>query len=163
MHIERYMQKKRPQDSKTEALKKDGVLNSHPETVSDELFQKNEFFDSKDLVQVKYEMLRRVTKDDFSISEATRRFGFSRPSFYQAQAALKNGGLSALVPRRRGPKGAHKLSEQIMGFVEQSLKSEETLTMKDIVLLIKDRFGLDVHPRSIERALERRKKKRSVR
>ncbi len=157
------MQKKKPQDSKSEALKKDGVLNPHPETVSDELFQKNEFFDSKDLVQVKYEMLRRVNRDDFSISEATRKFGFSRPSFYQAQAALETGGLSSLVPRRRGPKAAHKLSEKVMGFVEQNLKSQETVTMKDVAQLIKDRFGLEVHPRSIERALERRKKKRSVR
>ena len=157
------MQKKKPQDSKSEALKKGGVLNPHPETVSDELFQKNEFFDAKDLVQVKYEMLRRVNRDNFSISEATRKFGFSRPSFYQAQAALKMGGLPSLVPRRRGPKGAHKLSEKIMGFVEQNLKSEEPATMKEITLLIKDRFELEVHPRSIERALERRKKKRSVR
>lgn len=157
------MQKKRPQDSKTEALKKDGVLNPHPETVSDELFQKNEFFDSKDLVQVKYEMLRRVSRDDLSISEATRRFGFSRPSFYQAQTVLKAGGLPALVPKRRGPKGAHKLSEKVMGFVEQNLKLDERVTVRDMVVLIKDRFGLDVHPRSIERALERRKKKRSAR
>lgn len=152
------MQKKKP-DGKTDALKKDGVLNPHPETVSDDLFQKSEFFDSKDLVQVKYEMLRRVSKDDYSITEATKKFGFSRPSFYQAQSVLKAGGLSALVPKRRGPKGAHKLSDKIMGFVEQHLKSEESVTAKELVELIRDRFGIEVHPRSIERALERRKKK----
>jgi len=150
-------------DSKEEALKNDGVLNPHPETVEDELFHKSEFFDPKDLVQVKYEMLRRVSKEDYSVTDATKKFGFSRPSFYQAQALVKAGGLSALVPKRRGPRGAHKLSIEIMDFVDEQLKTNKKATPKELALTIKERFHVGVHQRSVARALERRKKKSRIR
>jgi flagellar motor component MotA len=48
------------QDPKSTALKNDAVLNPHPGAVTDALFQSNAFFDARDLVQVKYEMLRRA-------------------------------------------------------------------------------------------------------
>jgi hypothetical protein len=35
-----------------------GTLNPHPTAVSDTLFRENPFFDSKDLLQVRYELLR---------------------------------------------------------------------------------------------------------
>ena len=146
-------------DSKTEVLRKDGVLNPHPETVEDELFHKSEFFDPKDMVQVKYEMVRRVSKEDYSVTNATKKFGFSRPSFYQAKALIKSGGLSALVPKRRGPREAHKLSNEIMDFVDERLKVNKQATPKELALTIKERFRIEVHPRSVERALQRRKKK----
>ena len=40
-------------------LKRTGTLNPHPSSVSDTLFKENPFFDPKDLLQVRYEMLRR--------------------------------------------------------------------------------------------------------
>ena len=49
-----------PLDSKGESLRQQGVLNPHPEKVAEPLFHGSEFFDPRDLVQVKYEMLRRV-------------------------------------------------------------------------------------------------------
>ena len=45
-------------------------------------------------------------------SHSAAAFGFSRPSFYQAQAALAGGGLAALVPRKPGPRRAHKLTRR---------------------------------------------------
>ena len=47
-------------DDKTESLRRRGCLNPDPSRVTDELFDSGEFFDAEDLVQVKYEMLRRV-------------------------------------------------------------------------------------------------------
>src|SRR6476646_10065206 len=52
------------EDAKRQALRQQASLNPHPEHVRDELFQGNDFFDADDLVQVKYEMLRRVHKDE---------------------------------------------------------------------------------------------------
>src|SRR6516162_6384173 len=103
------MAKKPKPDRKHLALRQQGALNPHPEQVTDELFFTNEFFDTRDLLQVKYEMLRRVQNDGQPISRAATAFGFSRPSFYQAQAAFRQGGLPALLPHKRGPKEAHKL------------------------------------------------------
>jgi hypothetical protein len=42
-------------DPKGESLREHATLNSHPEQVTDALFQTAPFFDPRDLVQVKYE------------------------------------------------------------------------------------------------------------
>ena len=47
--------------AKPNASKQTGGLNRHPERVRAPWFQGGGFFDARDLVQVKYEMLRQVT------------------------------------------------------------------------------------------------------
>jgi transposase len=147
-------------DSKTKVLQDRGTLNPHPEKVRDEVFLENDFFDPRDLVQTKYEMLRRARVDGCSLKDSAEAFGFSRPSFYAAQAAFAEGGLPGLIPRRRGPRGAHKLTGEVMGFVERLLAMDESIRGPALAQQIEERFGVQVHPRSIERALARRQKKR---
>src|SRR6516165_5897298 len=108
------MAKKPTRDLKTRALQQEASLHPHPEQVTDELFLTQEFFDARDLVQVKYEMLRRVQSEGQSVSQSAANFGFSRPSFYHAQAAFQQGGLPALMPQKRGPKKAHKLTAEVL-------------------------------------------------
>jgi len=147
-------------DQKTQALKQRGSLNPHPERVHDERFSPGGFFDPRDLVQVKYEMVRRVRVEGDAASRAAKSFGFSRPTFYSAQAALAEGGLPALVPGKPGPRGARKLTEEIMDLLERSLTEDASLGPKDLAGIVTDRFGTTVHPRSIERALIRRQEKK---
>ncbi len=149
--------------SKRQALKANATLNPHPEQIRDGLFLADDFFDPCDLLQVKYEMLRRVQKDGYSVTEAVAVFGFSRPAFYQAQSAFQQGGLAGLIPQKRGPKEAHKLSSPVMAFVHRALEDEPRLAAHELAQRVEQHFGLVVHPRSIERALVRNKKKRSVR
>lgn len=150
--------KPRP-DPKTEALRRQGSLNPHPENVNDPLFKGTDFFDARDLVQVKYEMLRRVQTEQRSVTESAATFGFSRPSFYLAQSAFELSGLSGLLPRKPGPKRSHKLSTEVMQFLEQLLQHEPSLRPPDLAARVLERFDRKVHPRSIERALARSKKK----
>ena len=98
------MSRRTDRTPKRQALRQTGTLNPRPHRVTDELFADSDFFDPNDLLQVKYEMLRRVGRDDFTVKQAAQLFGFSRPSFYQAQAAFTRGGLGALVPQKRGPR-----------------------------------------------------------
>src|SRR5207237_9829455 len=102
------------QDSKLRTLQQQGTLNSRPKAVQDELFLQDEFFDTRDLVQVKYEMLRRVRTEGKSVTDAAANFGFSRPSFYQAQLAFAPNGLAGLVPHKRGHKPAPKPPDEIL-------------------------------------------------
>ncbi len=146
-------------DPKTEALRRQGSLNPHPENVSDPLFKGTDFFDARDLVQVKYEMLRRVQTEQRSVTESAATFGFSRPSFYSAQSAFELSGLSGLLPRKPGPKRSHKLSTEVVQFLEQLLQDEPSLRPPDLAARVLERFDRKVHPRSIERALARSKKK----
>lgn len=146
-------------DEKVVALRSAGALHPRPQMVREPLFTSHPFFDARDLVQVKYEMVRRVQTDARSVTQAAADFGFSRVSFYQAQAAFAEAGLPGLVPRRRGPRAAHKLTDEVMTFVDQVRTEAPELTSGGLALRIQERFGLSVHPRSIERASARRLKK----
>jgi transposase len=153
------MPKKSPPDPKALALRQQGCLNPHPEQVTGELFRTREFFDPRDLVQVKYEMLRRVETEGLPVNQSAVAFGFSRPSFYQAQANFQQGGLPALMPQKRGPKRAHKLTAEVLTFIRQIRQEDPALHLAALVSRIQDRYGIAVHPRSIERALARSQKK----
>ena len=151
---------KRTPDPKPEALRQRGSLNPHPDRVADPLFQTSDFFDARDLVQVKYEMVRQVRVDGHAVSRSAAAFGFSRPSFYHAQGRLDRGGLAALVPRKSGPRRSHKLDADVMAFIEQLRSDDASLRPADLAGRIQHRFRRAVHPRSIERALARQEKKR---
>jgi transposase len=142
-------------DPKVKALRETRSLNPRAEAVSDPAFAGSEFLDARDLVQVKYEMVRRVRVGGEQVARAAEAFGFSRQSFYATQAALDEGGLPALVPQRPGPRRAHKLSGEVLAFCQQTLRSDPALKPKDLVARLAERFDVHVHPRSIERALAR--------
>ena len=152
---------RRSEDPKVEALRAERSLNPRPEAVRDEAFRESEFLDARDLVQVKYEMVRRARVEGEPVSRSAAAFGFSRPSFYQAQAALEEGGLAALVPARPGPRRAHKLTGEIVAFAQARLEAEPSLRSAELAAAIEQQFGLRVHPRSVERALERASRPKS--
>jgi len=145
-------------DPKLEALKKSGTLNPRPENISDDLFKSNEFFDKRDMIQVKYEMLRRVKEEGWSVSQAAASFGFSRTSLYQAQTDFDEAGLCGFIPERRGPREAHKLSNLILKFIEETKLKHTSITTPELVTLVKENFDIAVHRRTIERARSRKKK-----
>jgi transposase len=149
-----------PPDPKLEALRADGALNRRAAQVTDPLFGAHEFFDARDVVQVKYEMLRRVEIDAQPIAPTAAAFRFSRPSFYQAQQAFQRRGLAGLLPQKRGPHGGHKLTAAIIAFLQEARAQEASLRPADLAQRVAHRFGITVHPRSIARALERQEKKR---
>lgn len=154
------MAKTKPPDPKMQALRQRDSLNPHPEKVADPLFAASDFFDARDLVQVKYEMVRRVQVDRQAVSSSAATFGFCRPSFYQAQARLAGGGLAALVPQKPGPRRRHKLDAEVIAFLEKLRSEDPTLRPRDLLGPILKRFGRKVHVRSVERALARQEKKR---
>ena len=146
-------------DFKQETLRKQGALNPHPDSVTDELFMNHDFFDSRDLVQVKYEMIRRVSKDGWSVVRAARTFGFSRVAFYRARAAFEKSGLPGLLSLRPGPRKPHKLSPEILLYIKESREDKTVPDSKGLSQAIQRKFAISIHPRTIERALARMKKK----
>ena len=153
---------RRGEDPKVQALRAERSLNPRPGAVTDEQFARSEFLDARDLVQVKYEMVRRTRVDGEPVSRAAEAFGFSRPSLYAAQAALDGGGLAALVPARPGPKQAHKMTGELVAFARERLAADPKLSSRALVELIAERFGVRVHRRSVERALQRAERPEQV-
>jgi transposase len=147
-------------ETKRKSLQRQGTLNPRPDKVTHTLFRENDFFDAEDMIQVKYEMLRQVRVERQPISQSAKAFGFSRPSFYQAQQAYAQNGLSGLIPQKRGPRSGHKLTGEVMEFLNQARAEDSFLRIDRLVQMVKEKFGVGVHPRSIERQLLRQKKRR---
>lgn len=146
-------------DPKLEALRELGALNPRPDAVQDELFADSEFFDRRDLVQVRYEMVRSVHTDGQPVADTARRFGVSRPTYYKISDDFEREGIAGLLPRKRGPKGGHKLRPEVIEALRQARTQDPAADPASLAELVRRRFGIDVHPRTIERALERREKK----
>ena len=149
------------EDPKVTALREARCLHPHPDQVSDAAFLSEEFFDARDAVQVKYEMVRRVQVDGESVTAAAGAFGYSRPSYYQAAKALAAAGLDALVAAKPGPRGAHKLTDQILVWAQERLAADPGLKAAGLVEPLAEEFGVRAHPRSIERALARHREEYS--
>lgn len=146
---------------KRQQLAASGTLHPTPEKVQDHLCQSYAFVDPDDALQVKYEMLRRVERDGDSVSQAAKDFGFSRRHFYALQHRFAVQGFPGLVPKKRGPKGAHKLTEAIVDFIAKAREDISCPTAAELARRVHEHFGLSVHPRSIEKALARQKKART--
>ena len=148
-------------DPKEAALAEARCLNPRPEQVRDPEFLSSDFFDARDVVQVKYEMVRKVKAGGAPVTAAAAAFGYSRPSYYEAAAALERSGLEGLVPARPGPRGPHKLTEEILAWAEEQLAADPALRPARLPDRIEAASGVRVHPRSVEKALARRRERHS--
>ena len=149
------------EDVKARFLAAQQALNSHPELIRDADFQERGFFDPRDLVQVRYEMLRRHLADGKPVTEVTRDFGMSRQMFYVLLAMFQKEGLLGLLPRKRGPKAAHKCTDAILVFVSSRRQQDPGRSLQELAAEVEGKFGVRLHPRTLQRRLSRREKKRS--
>ena len=147
-------------NAKSDALAAEGTLNPAPEKVGDAKFSDNEFFDARDVVQVKYEMLRRVLVESASVTQATQEYGVSRPVYYQARTSFDETGIAGLVPKKRGPHGPRKIQGEVRAFVQQRIVAGEPLRARELADAIRRKFGIEVHPRTIERTVREKKTSR---
>ena len=139
-------------------LRGTGTLNPHPERVRDPRFADSDFFDPRDLLQVRYEMVRLVRLDRLTLAKAAERFGVSLPTCFRMVKAFARQGLPGLLPQRRGPRGPHKVTSDILQFVDEHRARHGRTGAAQLVPMIEERFGVRLHPRGLEKALARRGK-----
>ena len=150
-----------PEDAKAAALRAAGALHPRPERVQDEAFARHEFFDRRDRVQVKYEMLRRHRVDGRPVTEVAAAFGSSRQAFYTRDAAFTAGGdPRAPAPAARAPARpqVHRRDPGLRGALARRARGPTSAAAWRTA--VQHRFGVTIHPRSLARALARREKKR---
>lgn len=141
------------QDSKAHFLAQRGALHPHPEQVQDVLFRGSLFFDARDLIQVRYEMVRRHRIDGQSVPQVARSFGVSRQSLYLLIRTSRDRGLLGLFPRKRGPKAAHKCTDEVLAFVRARQSPASSLTSDETLIAIQEHLGIRLHRRTLERQL----------
>ncbi len=145
-----------PNTKKIEALRSCGALNRHPEKVRDPLFAEHDFFDPHDLVQLKYETIRAVEIDRRPIAHAALDFGLSRPTIYEAQENFRQEGIKGLLPQKRGPKKPRKLTPEVHTYLQELAASEPDLKAAALAQRVRRRFGVFLHPRTVEKALRKK-------
>lgn len=143
--------------SKADVLLEEGTLNPTPEKVLDPKFRESEFFDPHDVVQVKYEMVRRVSVENAPVTDVAQEYGVSRPTYYQAKANLEQAGIAGLVPKKPGPRGPHKIQGEVLAFLNKRLVPGEPIRARELATMIRQEFDLEVHPRTIERSVRGKK------
>ena len=137
-----------------EEMRRNGSYNHRAGNVSAEIFSDSTFFDAHDLVQVKYEMLRAVEKEQNDVSSTSETFGFSRVSFYQIRKEYDENGVAGLLPKKRGPKGSRKLNDSDVAFARELIN---THTKAQIVTRLKEERGIEISKRTLERKLADKK------
>lgn len=146
--------------AKRQALQASGTFNPHHDRVRHPLFQGSDFFDPQDLLQLKYESLRALDKEQYSMARAASEFGLSRPTLYQAQAHFAARGAEGLLPGKRGPRQAHKLTPKVLQFLQEVRAAQPKLNAGQLAARVRQRFRVQMHPRTIEKALNQPKAKR---
>ena len=66
--------------------------------------------------------------------------------------------MAGLLPEKKGPKRAHKLTAKVLAFIDAELAEHPEHAPADLAARIEKRFGVTIHPKSIGRARARREK-----
>jgi transposase len=138
--------------AKRQALQASGTFNARHDRVRHPLFEKADFFDPRDLLQLKYETLRALQEEGYSIARAAAEFGLSRPTIYQTQHHFQERGLEGLLPDKPGPKHPHKLTTEVRGYLRELMAAEPGLAGRELARRVRQRFKVKLHPRTIEKA-----------
>lgn len=146
-------------DLKANFLAQRGALHPHPEQVQDDLFQSVEFFDARDLIQVRYEMVRRYRTDRQGPTQVACAFGVSRQHLHGLARTFQNLGLPGLFPRQPGPKAARKCTDEVLAFVRACQARSPQLTLDDLLAEVWRCLGVRLHRRTLQRQLTRQEKK----
>ncbi len=102
-------------------------------------------------------MLRRVTVEKAPVTDVAQEYGVSRPTYYQAKASMEEAGIAGLVPKKPGPRGPHKIQGKVLAFLKKQIVPGEPIRARALAGLILQEFGVEVHPRTIERTVQGKK------
>ena len=152
-----------PEHLKLRQLKLAGLLHANPEKIQDPLFTEHpDFFDPRDLLQVRYEALRAHLFDGDQIARVCRRFATSRQTFYAILRKFVEKGSSGLLPNKAGPKGPSKLSIDVLSFARAEYGRGPEITGAELAARIKSKFRVGIHKRTMERLLGEFRSKKNL-
>jgi transposase len=139
--------------SKRAFLEATGAWHPHPERVRAGPFLSHRFFDPRDKVQVKYEMVRAHAVVGEPIARVARAFGVTRETVYATSRRLATRGVLGLADEKRGRKGPVKITPAIRDFVVAAKQREPALAAQALAEQIATEFGVVVHKKTVERVL----------
>jgi transposase len=142
-----------------EALRRARLLNPKADDVRSPLFQ-HPFFDPRDKLQVKYEMLRSHEVDRLPVSRAAELFGYSRQGFYQLEEAFAAAGMAGLLEKKRGRQGPDKCTPQVVAYLLAAKQAHPDLPAPQLADQLRRERSVELHHRTIEKLLARLPRRR---
>jgi hypothetical protein len=137
-------------------LRRTRCFHTTPERVQDERFrQQRDFFDPKDIVQVKYELLRRCEVEGQDVASTCLDFGFSRTTYYKVRQAFLGGGLPALMGQPRGRLKPIKVTAAVRGYLIAEKAKNPKLSAREMVAALKERYDVQLSERMIQYVWQR--------
>jgi transposase len=125
--------------------------------VRDAHFRSGGFFDARDVIQVKYEMLRRHVVDGLSVTEVAQLFGVSRQTFYKIARDFEVHGLVGLSPQKPrqkpGPRGGWKCTDEVVAFAARRRAERPALPLTHLSREVERRFRVTVSASALRYAL----------
>ena len=152
----------RGRPDKRRALQAEGTFHPGRDRVRAPLFWEHpEFFDPRDELQVKYEMLRAHFVDGRPVTEVCASFGYSRQTFYILYRRFGRRGLAGLRDGRPGRVGPTKCTPEVVAFLRTLRSAEPALATADLVARLAEERGVRLHRRTVERLVGRQPRKKN--
>ena len=147
----------RDRTDKRHALQQDGTLRPARTRVRAGLFwQHPTFFDPRDELQVKYEMLRAHFVDGQAVTAACAAFGYSRQTFYILRGRLARRGIAGLRDGRPGRVGPVKCTPEVVDFLRAQRAADPRRSIQALIEGLVQQHGVRLHRRTVERLVGRR-------
>jgi transposase len=144
--------------SKADFLRRQRTFHAGHRAVLDPLFCEGTFFDPRDLLQVKYEMLRRVRVEGRPAAAAARQVDLTRATYYEALRGWQRAEMLGLLPQRPGPRGPHKLTAEVLAYLRERAGGRLPTDFVGLAERLHKERSVHVHPRTIQKALRPLKK-----
>ena len=64
-----------------------------------------------------------------------------------------NEGAAGLLPKRPGPRGPSKLTEDVLSFVKQRLQTDASISTLTLLAQVQEKFRVSFHRRTLEKLL----------
>jgi transposase len=137
---------------KRRGLEQEGTLHPRQGRVRAALFWEHPtFFDTRDELQVKYEMLRAHFVDQQPVANVCTAFGYSRQTFYVLRDRFVRRGIAGLRDGRPGPVGPMKCTPEVVAFLRAQRADAPRLSTTMLMERLARERGVDLHRRTVER------------
>jgi len=146
---------------KRRALQQTRTLHPARARVRARLFWEHpEFFDPRDELQVKYEMLRGHFVEGRPVRAICAEFGYSRQTFYVLRTRFARRGLAGLRDGRPGRTGPVTCTAEVVAFLRAQRAAQPEASIPALIERLARERGVRLHRRTVERLLSgwRRKK-----
>lgn len=145
----------RRQPDKRGALQQEGTLHPRQGRVRAALFGEHPtFFDARDELQVKYEMLRAHFVDQQPVAPACTVFGYSRQTFYVLRDRFVRRGIAGLRDGRPGPVAPSKCTPDVVAFLRARRTEDPRLPTTLLMERLAEERGVHLHRRTVERLVQ---------